>query len=64
MQELVNGQRSKKYLKDGMEHTGGSGKMPDGSVHSDPRHTITSLPLVSFKDLSDRAKKKARPPRK
>ena len=32
MQELVNGQRSKKYLKDGMEHTGGSRKMPDGSI--------------------------------
>mgnify|MGYP003331412915 CR=1 FL=1 len=61
MQELVNGQRSKKYLKDGMEHTGGSRKMPDGSVHSRARHTKTSRPVVSFKDLSEREKKKARP---
>ena len=64
MQELVNGQRSKKYLKDGMEHTGGSRKMPDGSVHSGSRHNKTSRPVVSFKDLSDKAKKKARPAKK
>ena len=54
----------KKYFKDGMEHNGGSHKMPDGSVHSGARHTKTSRPLMSFKDQSERAKKKARPPRK
>ena len=51
----------KKYFKDGTAHTGETYKMPDGSVHSGAIHTKTSRPVVSFKDLSDRAKKKARP---
>ena len=51
----------KKYFKDGAEHTGGTHRMPDGSVHSGSRHTKTSRPVVSFKDLIDKAKKKARP---
>ena len=54
----------KKYFKDGTEHTGGTHKMPDGSVHSGVRHTKTSRPVVSFKDLSDRAKEKTRPAKK
>ena len=54
----------KKYFKDGMEHYGGSHKMPDGSVHSGAQHTKTSRPEVRFKDLGERPKKKARPPRK
>ena len=51
----------KKYFKDCTEHTGGTHKMADGSVHSGARHTKTSRLVVSFKDLGERAKKKARP---
>ena len=54
----------KKYFKDGKEHTNGTHKMPDGSVHSGARRTKTSRPVVSFKDLSERAKKEARPAKK
>ena len=54
----------KKYFKDRSEHTGGTHKMPDGSVHSGARHTKTSRLVVSFKDLGERAKKKARPSKK
>jgi len=54
----------KHYFKDGTEHTGGSHKMPDGSLHSGSRHGKTSKPLLHFKDLSDQAKRKARPPKK
>ena len=54
----------KHYFKDGTGHTGGSHKMPDGSLHSGSRHGKTSKPLFHFKDLSDRAKRKARPPKK
>ncbi len=50
----------KKYFNDGMEHTNSTHKMPDGSIHSSSRHTKTSRPVVNLKDLSDRAKKKAR----
>ena len=50
----------KKYFKDVTKHTGGSRKMPEGSIRSGARHTKKSRPVVSFKDLSDRAKKKAR----
>jgi len=48
------------YFKDGTRHSGGVHKMADGSLHSGARHTKNSKPLVHFKDLSDRAKKKAR----
>ena len=54
----------KKYFKDGAEHIGRTYKMPDGSVHSGARHTKTSRPVVSFKDLSDKAEKKSRPAKK
>ena len=54
----------KKHFKDGTEHNDGIHKMPDGSVHSGARHTKTSRPEVSVKDLSERAKKKARPAKK
>ena len=48
------------YFKDGTRHSGGTHKMADGSLHSGARHTKNSKPLFHFKDLSDRAKKKAR----
>ena len=34
--------------------------MPNGSIHTGVRHTASSKPVVHFKDLSARAKKKAR----
>jgi hypothetical protein len=49
-----------KYFKDGTKHKGSYHKMPDGSLHSNAKHTKTSKPLFHFKDLSDTAKKKAR----
>ena len=48
------------YFRDGTKHTGGSHKMSDGSLHSGARHTKSSKPLYHYKDLSDRAKTKAR----
>lgn len=48
------------YFKDGTKHKGSYHKMPDGSLHSNAKHTKTSKPLFHFKDLSDTAKKKAR----
>tara|TARA_E500000331_G_C16963471_1_gene586020 strand:- start:485 stop:658 length:174 start_codon:yes stop_codon:yes gene_type:complete len=51
----------KKYFKDGKEHTGVTHKTPDGSLHSGSRHIKISRPVVSLKDLSERATKKARP---
>jgi len=48
------------YFKDGTRHSGGVHKMADGTLHSGARHTKNSKPLVHFKDLSARAKKKAR----
>ena len=50
----------KHYFKDGTEYKGAMHKMPNGSVHSGARHTANSKPLVHFKDLSARAKKKAK----
>ena len=64
MQGLVNGQGPKKYFKDGTEHTGSIHKKPDGSFYSGSKHTKTSRPVVTFKDLNNRAKKKARPAKK
>ena len=54
----------KHYFRDGTEHTGGTHKMPNGTLHSGARHNKTSKPLFHFKDLSERAKKKARPSKK
>ena len=54
----------KKYFKDGTEPTVSINKMPDDSVHSGSRHIKTSRPVVSFKDQSDKAKKKSRPAKK
>ena len=50
----------KHYKKDGTEHTGGTHKMPDGSLHSNKSHTKTSVKLFHLKELSSRAKAKAK----
>ena len=50
----------KHYKKDGTAHTGNSHKMPDGSLHSNKTHTKTSQKLFHFKDLSAKAKVKAK----
>ena len=49
----------KHYKRDGTEYTGGSHKMPDGSLHSGKTHGKTSVPLFHFDDLSKTAKEKA-----
>ena len=51
----------KHYKRDGTEYTGGSHKMPDGSLHSGKTHGKTSVPLFHFEDLSKTAKEKAMP---
>jgi len=51
----------KHYLRDGTEWKGGIHKMANGVLHTGKTHTKNSKRLYHFKDLSDRAKKKARP---
>jgi len=51
----------KHYKRDGTEYTGGTHKMPDGSLHSGKTHGKTSVPLFHFEDLSKTAKEKAMP---
>ncbi len=48
------------YKKDGTLHKGNTHKMPDGSLHSNKTHTKTSVKLFHFKELSDKAKLKAK----
>jgi|TARA_B100000497_G_scaffold115121_1_gene138316 hypothetical protein len=48
------------YKKDGTPHKGGSHKMPNGELHSNKSHTKTSVKLYHFKDLSNKAKVKAK----
>ena len=50
----------KHYKRNGTLHTGGTHKMPDGSLHSNKRHSKTSVKLFHLKELSVAAKKKAR----
>jgi len=50
----------KHYRRDGTEYKGNSHKMPDGTLHSNKSHTATSVPLFHFKDLSAKAKTKAK----
>ena len=50
----------KHYKRDGTEHRGTSHKMPDGSLHSNKSHTKTSVKLFHLKELSSRAKAKAK----
>ena len=48
------------YLKDGTVWKGNTHKMPNGKLHTNKTHTKTSKALVHFKDLSKKAKEKAR----
>jgi len=50
----------KHYKRDGTEHKGGTHKMPNGALHSGKTHGKTSVKLVHFKDLSKKAKLKAK----
>ena len=48
------------YYKDGRKYNGGTHKMPNGHLHSNKTHTKTSERLYHFKDLSKKAKLKAK----
>ena len=48
------------YKKDGTLHKGTTHKMPDGSLHTNKSHTKTSVKLFHLKDLSTKAKVKAK----
>jgi hypothetical protein len=50
----------KHYKRDGTLHKGGSHKMPNGDLHSGKTHGKTSVKLFHFKDLSKKAKLKAK----
>jgi hypothetical protein len=50
----------KHYKRDGSEHKGSMHKMPNGSVHTNKRHTSTSVKLFHFRELSKTAKAKAK----
>tara|TARA_R110000824_G_C15128354_1_gene668770 strand:- start:980 stop:1153 length:174 start_codon:yes stop_codon:yes gene_type:complete len=50
----------KHYKKDGTLFTGNTHKMPNGDLHSNKSHTKTSQKLFHFKDLSQKAKIKAK----
>jgi len=50
----------KHYKRDGTEHKGSMHKMPNGHLHSNKTHTKTSERLFHFKDLSKKAKLKAK----
>ena len=50
----------KHYKRDGTEFKGNTHKMPDGSLHTGKTHSKTSVKLFHMKDLSKKAKEKAR----
>ena len=50
----------KHYKRDGSLHKGTSHKMSDGTLHTNKSHTPTSVKLYHFKDLSKKAKAKAK----
>jgi hypothetical protein len=50
----------KHYKKDGTLYEGNTHKMPNGDLHSNKNHTKTSVKLFHFKDLSNKAKLKAK----
>tara|TARA_B100000902_G_C26603863_1_gene571807 strand:- start:343 stop:516 length:174 start_codon:yes stop_codon:yes gene_type:complete len=50
----------KHYKRDGTEYKGNTHKMPNGQLHTNKTHTKTSVRLYHFKDLSAKAKEKAR----
>jgi hypothetical protein len=57
---LVNMKGVKHYKRDGTEHKGSSHKMSNGDLHTNKSHTKTSVKLFHFKDLSKKAKVKAK----
>ena len=50
----------KHYKRDGTEHKGSSHKMANGDLHSGKTHGKTSVKLFHLKDLSKKAKLKAK----
>ena len=50
----------KHYKRDGTEHKRSMHKMPNGQLHTNKSHTKTSVRLFHFKDLSKKAKVKAK----
>ena len=48
------------YKRDGTEHKGGSHKMSNGQLHTGKTHGKTSVKLFHLKDLSKKAKLKAK----
>tara|TARA_R110002020_G_scaffold39110_2_gene116794 strand:+ start:2696 stop:2863 length:168 start_codon:yes stop_codon:yes gene_type:complete len=48
------------YKKDGTLFKGNTHKMPDGSLHSGKTHGKTSVKLFHLKELSKKAKEKAK----
>jgi hypothetical protein len=48
------------YKRDGTEWKGKTHKMPNGDLHTNTNHTKTSVKLFHFKDLSKKAKLKAK----
>tara|TARA_B100000405_G_scaffold22941_1_gene17008 strand:- start:563 stop:742 length:180 start_codon:yes stop_codon:yes gene_type:complete len=51
------------YFRDGTRHRGGTHRM-NGELHSGARHSKSSKKLFHFKDLSQKAKAKARKKKK
>lgn len=50
----------KHFLRNGTEWKGSSHKMSNGKLHTGKTHTKTSKPLFHMKDLSKKAKAKAK----
>jgi|TARA_A100000172_G_scaffold34064_1_gene20535 hypothetical protein len=50
----------KHYKRDGTEYKGTKHKMANGTLHTGKTHTKTSMKLFHFKDLSKKAKIKAK----
>ena len=48
------------YFRDGTKHKGGTHKMPNGDWQAGKTHGKTSKKLFHFKDLSKKAKLKAK----
>ena len=48
------------YKRDGTKWKGNTHKMPNGDLHTNINHTKTSVKLYHFKDLSKKAKLKAK----
>tara|TARA_R100000655_G_scaffold80270_3_gene119700 strand:+ start:1208 stop:1585 length:378 start_codon:yes stop_codon:yes gene_type:complete len=50
----------KHYTRDGSVYNGPTHKMKDGKLHTGAKHTSSSKALFHMRDLSERAKKKAK----